>query len=214
MLDTAIADVRKGGLVSVAAHTGDLEKTLANARPAFAFAESDPATLYVLIDGPVDTPTALMAASLGVTKKTPKAVFNPYPGIAFFLGTYYDAAGRPADGLRVLDAALALPYPERSEHRTDLLIERGAALEGLKRWKEALKSYDDALRIPGMAPGVQAYVQHRRADALATLGRKAEAAAAIRTADGLLADDERATRDYETVAKLKAGVPPAAKAAH
>jgi tetratricopeptide (TPR) repeat protein len=203
VLDATIADVQPGGILAVKPHAAALEQALFHAKPAFAMADADPATLYVLIDGPTDTPTALLAASVGPTKKKPVAVFNPYPGIAFFLSTYYDASGRPADALRVLDAALALPYPDRSEHRTDLLVERGSALAQLKRWKDAIASYDAALAIPGAAPAIQAYVYRGKAAALTGLGRGGEAKGWGRKADDLLKTDKRAQADYAAILSLK-----------
>ncbi|HWA89918.1 MAG TPA: hypothetical protein VG889_07775 [Rhizomicrobium sp.] len=207
VLDATIADVRTGGILAVKPHVAALEEALTHAKPAFAMAESDPATLYVLIDGPTDTPTALMAAAIGPTRKKPVAAFNPYPGVAFFLSTYYDASARPADALRVLDAALALPYPDRSEHRTDLLVERGSALAGLKRWKEAIASYDAALAIPGAAPALQAYVYRGKASALTAMGHGGEAKAWSGKADDLLKDNKRNQMEYAEILALKSPRP-------
>jgi tetratricopeptide (TPR) repeat protein len=210
-LDAAIADVQSAGLKAVEPHAAALETALGHAANSFALAGGDPVTAYVLIDGPTDTPTALMAASLAIKDKKLVAVFNPYPGIAFFLGSYYDLVGRPDDALRVLDAALALPDQDRSEHRTDLLVERGTALAALKRFKEAVKSYDAALAIPGGATAVRAFVYRSRGDALAALGRAKESKASYARAADLLEGNLKAERELALIVRFKSGVPPESK---
>jgi tetratricopeptide (TPR) repeat protein len=132
---------------------------------------------------------------------------NPYPGIAFFLGCYYDQTGKPLDGLRVLTAGLDLPGTSSDAHVMDLLIERGAALVALKRWGEALASYQDALKLEGVAPGLRAYAYRGKGLALAGMGRTAESRAAYEEALKLTANDPDAQRDLEMIERLRDGGP-------
>lgn len=213
LIDGTIAEVSKNGILSVGPHAADLEQALAGAAHAFERAAAgDGDTTFVLTDGPTDTLMALAGATMDASrKKTGKtiAVANPYPAIAFYLATYYDESGKPSDALRVLDAALVLPDADFMVHRVDLLIERGAALAGLKRWADSLASYDAALKVDGTAPSVRAYVHRGRGFALTELGRLAEAEAAYRESLKLVADNPRALHELEYIEKLRHGGPPA-----
>jgi hypothetical protein len=72
----------------------------------------------------------------------------------------------------LLDCGLALvSVSEQGEHRAVLIAERGAALEALHRWPDALANYDDGLRIDDLDNRTKALMDRGRGFALTELGR-------------------------------------------
>jgi tetratricopeptide (TPR) repeat protein len=206
LLDATIKDVRKAGIAAVASHASDLEQALAGAVHSIELAAAgDGTTVYALSDNPTASIHEIMTTAADKTKKPVKAAFNPYPGISFFLGSYYDDAGKPQEALRALDAGLALPGIEESAHRSDLLVERGAALSALKRWQDALATYDAALTIESDTPAIKAYIQRGRGMALAQLGRMDDAKAAYGESLKLVSDDPEARKQLDYIRKLREG---------
>lgn len=204
LLDATIADVRQRGMKAVGPHAADLEQALAAAKHSFELAAAgDDKTTYALSDSPNAAVQDIMATATDKAKKSIVAAFNPYPGISFFLGSYYDGAGKPEDALRVVDVALALPGADASSHRTELLVERATALGALKRWQESLGAYDSALKVDGNLPAIQAYIQRGRGQTLARLGRMDEAKAAHGESVKLVEGDPDAQRQLEYIQKLR-----------
>lgn len=209
LLDATIASVRKGGIKTLASRTAELERALAGAGHSLALAAAgDDKTTYALSDNPTASVHEIMAKAADKTRKPVTAAFNPYPGISFFLGSYYDAAGKPEDALRALDAGLALPGIEASSHRSDLLVERGAALSALKRWQDALAAYDDALKIESNTPAINAYIQRGRGMALAQMGRLKEAKVAYADSEKLISDDPEIRKQLEYIQRAQGQNPP------
>lgn len=67
----------------------------------------------------------------------PVTAYNVYGGASVLLGLHFNAAGRPADALAVLDRGLSLQPDE-----VKLIGQKGVALSALGRHVEALALYD------------------------------------------------------------------------
>jgi tetratricopeptide (TPR) repeat protein len=204
LLNATIADVQKGGMKAVAPHVAGLEQALAGAKHSFELAAvGDAKTTYALSDSPNAAVLDVTATATDKTKKSVTTAFNPYPGISFFLGSYYDLSGKPEDALRVVDAGLALPGADVSSHRTELLVERATALGALKRWQESLAAYDSALKVEGNVSAIQAYIQRGRGHALTQLGRMDDAKAAYAESVKLVENDPDARRQLDYIQKTR-----------
>ncbi len=193
-------DLAGQGIKGVAAHAEAMDKALTDAPQSIALARE---AGYVLTDGPADTLLSLMTAATAKDKKSVSAIANPYPQIGLYLGSYYDEIGRKDDALRVLDAGLAIS--KVSSTRPFLLIERGAALNGLHRSADALADFDDALKIPDVDIHMRAAMMRGRGFALTELNRLDEAEVAYQ--DYLKAEpgNSRAENEIRYIAKLRAG---------
>jgi tetratricopeptide (TPR) repeat protein len=208
------ADLKTGGILGVRSHVDDLEQALAQAGQSFGPGAFDRGTAYFMADGLTEMLLAMTSAA-AAKDPDPKvhksvAIANPYPTISFYLGSYYNEIGRPADALRVLDAGLALPTVMglgQGEHRPYLMSERGAALIGLKRMPEALTAYDEGLKLPNLQPLNRARLQRGRGFALTELGRLDEAEAAYRESLNSEPGNARAVGELQYIAGLRAGKP-------
>lgn len=197
LLQATIASVRKDGMKAVASHAADLEAAVARARSVFELAaQSDDKTDSAKDAGAADKPKNIVIPEP-----------NPYPGIGFFLGSYYDQSGKTLDGLRIIEVTLDLPGTSSNPHLVDLLIERGAAHTALKQWDNALISYEDALKLEGTAAGVRAYIYRGKGLVLVEMGRMAEGKVAYEEALKLTAGDPAAQRDLDTIEQLRDGGP-------
>jgi tetratricopeptide (TPR) repeat protein len=218
VLSATEADVFKNGsLLVIGNHEQDLIRTLANAPQSFAIADGN-GTTYVLTDGQQESAGALamgLFASLAVPNKGQKnsivAVVNPYPGLSFYLGSYYNEIGKHEDALRVLDAALASPArfkKDSGDHLPSLVTERGAALLAMKRYPEALEGYQNGLTIKNLADIDRARMLRGCGFALTELGRLDDAEQSYR--DSLEAEPNNALAKNELayIAKLRAGASP------
>jgi tetratricopeptide (TPR) repeat protein len=215
-LQATEADIRTGGVRAVAPHRDALEAALAGAGQSWKVTASDDGqTGYVLADGPSETLFVLAGAAVAANKGAAKpgktvAVINPYPRISFYLGSYYNEVGDPADALRVLDAGLALPTAmgaRLGQTRPMMVSERGAALIGLKRWDDALADYDDGLKLEGIHDADRARFQRGRGFALTELGRLDDAEAAYRDSLKFDPGNVRAEGELHYIAGLRAGRP-------
>jgi tetratricopeptide (TPR) repeat protein len=208
LLEAAIASVHKGGLKAIGPHVPDLEAALVGARHSFELAAAgDDKSTYRLTDTPTEAMQALMSNAAEKSAKQILTAPNPYPGIGFFLGGYYDQIGKPEQALRVMDIALTLPGTETNSHRVDLLVERGLALTALNRREDALAAFDAALEIESVAPGLRAYIYRGQGHVLDDMGRSSEGKAAYDEALKLTANDENAKRDLDMIERLHDGGP-------
>lgn len=207
VLQAAEKDLQTGGIMSLAAHAADLEQSLAGAQQAMADAAQSCVVLY---DGPIDTLLSLVAMpdeNAGTKCKQSEAVSNPYPMSTLFLGSYYDEIGKPEDALRVLDAGLAISS-DFSAMKPELISERGAALQLMKRWTDALTNYDNGLTIPSLEPEDHARLLRGRGNCLTELGRLDDAEKAYRESQNYDPNNEIARNELEYIARLRAGATP------
>lgn len=209
-LRSAQADVVKGGLRTLQPRVAELERALAGSGAAYAAAPPDGSSGFVLADGAAETLVALAAAANAMRGEGKVvAVADPYPSIAFLLGSYYNEVGRSADALRVLEAGLALPGGLTGQGlgttRPHLASERGAALLKMKRWPEALTAYDSGLALPGLEVRDKARMLRGRGFALIELKRLDEAESTFR--DSLKAEPGNALafNELRYIAQLRRG---------
>lgn len=196
----------KGGLRALAPLVPDIEQALSGARACFPSLRNADGSLVILADGGAET---LMAAVSMATKNIKgSTLYNPFPQFAVILGSYFNEIGKPEDALRALAAGLLLsPFPEERLGRNvpALLAEKGAALNALKRFDEALRDYDEALKIKGLADADQARMHRGRGFALTELDRLDEAENAYRDALKIAPADARALHELAYIAELRAG---------
>ncbi len=209
VLQAAEKDLQTGGIMSLAAHAADLEQSLAGAQQAMADAAQ---SCVVLTDGPSDTLLSLVVATMpdknaGTSCKQTQAVPNPYPTSTLFLGSFYDEVGKPEDALRVLDAGLAISS-DFSAMKPELISERGAALQLMKRWTDALANYDNGLTIPSLEPEDHARLLRGRGNCLTELGRLDDAEKTYRESQNYDPNNEIARNELEYIARLRAGATP------
>jgi len=183
VLTATEADIQTGGgIMPVRAHVRDLEQVLADAR-----ADSRP-------------------WSAG---KSVAAASDSYRRVSFYLGSYYDEIGKPAEAVRVLDAGLALPTVKGAPSETQpfLIAERGAALNALRRFPEALANFEAGLKLEGLEDRYRARLLRGRGFALTELGRLDEAEASYRDSLKIDPDSPVAPRELQYIARLRAGAP-------
>ena len=183
VLTATEADIQTGGgIMPVRAHVRDLEQVLADAR-----ADSRP-------------------WSAG---KSVAAASDSYRRVSFYLGSYYDEIGKPAEAVRVLDAGLALPAVkgEIGEREPFLITERGAALNALRRFPEALANDEAGLKIEDLEDQYRARLLRGRGFALLQLGRLDDGEASYRDSLKIDPDNPVALRELQYVASLRAGGP-------
>lgn len=209
LIDDASAAVQRSGILALKPKVAELEQALAGAPNAFELAaKGEGDTHYVLVDGTSDMLGALAGATVSGEKVTTVAVNNPYLMIGFYLGSFYNEIGRHGDAARVLGAALALPENfGLGETRPMLFVERGVALGQLRRWDEALASYDAGLELAD-DDTVRAYMLRGRGSILIDLNRLDEAEAAFRDSLKLQPDSVVAQHELEYIARLRKGAAP------
>jgi tetratricopeptide (TPR) repeat protein len=202
LLKQTQADVDAGGgPKAVAPHLAALETALAGAKHSMELAAAGG---QPLTDGSADSLLAMMTAA--AAHKNATAIHNPYPTIALYLGSYYVDVGKTDDALRVLDAGLATSL--LSQTRPYLFSERGAALNGLHRFDDALKNYADALKIPSLEPAMRARLERGQGYALTELKRLDEAEAAYNASLKDEPGNAGALSELKYIAGLRAGGAP------
>jgi tetratricopeptide (TPR) repeat protein len=215
-INATLAEVQRQGMAGVGPHVADLEKALGGAKRSMEIAAAGDADhVYAFVADPGDPPPDAAKAAADTAKKKLIVEPNPYLEIAFFLASYYELDKKPADALRVLDVALALPGSDTNPHRTDLVSKRAAELGSLKRWPESLAAYDEALKDKDLAIAVRAYLNRGRGMALYELGRKGEAKDAYLESLRLVANDPQAKKELEMIEQAQDGgqkLPPSVNA--
>ncbi|HEY2068432.1 MAG TPA: tetratricopeptide repeat protein [Rhizomicrobium sp.] len=203
LLNNTEAAVQSGGILAVASRVPQLEQALANAKPAY----SNGVTTYILADGPAETLIAsAMKPAPGITETV--VVQTPYPLISLYLASYYDETNRFADAVRVLDLGLsqgAVPGMALGEMRAPLLIERGEALNSLKRWDDALADFDQALKLSDVPDDLRAHMYRGRGISLTELGRLDDAEASYRQSLQIEPGNAVALHELDYIARLRAG---------
>lgn len=206
------ADIKTGGIKSVAGHAAEIQAALGAAQALPPGGVMDGDTRYVLVDGPAQ----VIAASLGPGVAKPgelivlKSVATPYPRMGYYLGSYYNEVGRFDDALKALDTGLALDGVDPpGQFRPVLVGERGAALAGLKRWSDILTNNEEGLKLPDLPDRYKARLQRGRAFALVELNRLDEGQAAYEESLKVEPGNAIATQELQYIARLKAGGKPA-----
>jgi tetratricopeptide (TPR) repeat protein len=207
LIGQVVADVRAGGIKAVGPRAAALKKALAGAKTLFPGPTEADGTRYVLTDGVTET-TVVLARMVRGKKGDVTALANPYPIIALILGSYYVETRKFSDAVKALDAGLALsPLPKDRLGATvpKLLSERGIALSQLKRWKEALASYDAALAIKSVDKPVRGMLHRGRGFVLIEMGRLVDAEAAYKSSLKFDPGNAIAANELAYIKGLKAG---------
>lgn len=217
VLWAAQKDVTKGGLRALQPRVAELERALAGAAAAYAAAPSDGSSGFVLVDGVSEALLSLAAVATGKRGEGKVvAASDPYPSIAFLLGSYYNEVGRSTDALRVLDAGLALPGGLTGQGlgttRPHLASERGVALLKMRRWPEALTAYDSGLALAGLQAKDKARMLRGRGFALIELRRLDEAESTFRESLKAEPGNALAFNELRYIAQLRQGGPSAPSA--
>jgi tetratricopeptide (TPR) repeat protein len=204
------ADAKSGGVRAVEPHVPDLEQALVDGKQAFQPLPGD-GPRYVLTDGSAETLMALLTAAVDQqstkTNRDTIAVKNPYPMISLYLGSYYNEIGKNDDAVRVLDAGIALRSEPDSMGETlpFLLGERGAALGALRKWEDALASYDKGLLVEKMPDQQRARLFRGRGYALTELSRLDDAEEAYKNSLKFDPNNALAHNELHYIASVKAG---------
>jgi len=202
-LNATLADLKSGGIRALRPHLDDLEEALANADKSFAVPEKG--DVIVLADGPADVLMAMAGASQAYPGRKVVAVADPYPAIAFYLGSYYNEIHRPDQALRVLDRQRALEPNSLSVMRPHLVSERAIALSGLKRLPEALAVYEEGLKLGGLSDKDKARMLRGRGFILTDMERLDEAEAAYNESLKVEPDNQIAKQELDYIRRLRLG---------
>ena len=135
-------DIQTSDIPGIKDHVPALEEVLAEGAIAFPPPPTADGAAILLTDGAAETNAAVAAAGTARVR----VVDNPYPRIAFYLASYYDNNGKPADALRVLALGFKLTSgtaisaePARSRQRTRFRAGDSQALvEGLQTCQAGL----------------------------------------------------------------------------
>ena len=210
LLRATAADVRSGGVTAVGPHVPDLEQALTDGKAAFAPPAPGDTVVYVLTDGTSNTLFSLLTAAVamnnGTAARQTVAIHNPYPMISLYLGSYYNEVRKHENAIRVLDEGIALrATPNQGDTLPVLIGERGAALEGLRRWDDALADYDQGLTIENMPDVVHARLFRGRGYALTELNRLDEAEEAYKNSLKFEPNNALALNELRYISNIRAG---------
>jgi tetratricopeptide (TPR) repeat protein len=212
LLGDVTGALSQGGLAALAPLAPAMQQAVTSANACFpSFFNAD--TMVMLADGKTDglrvsLAAALTAKNAGLKADIIKVHFNPFPRIAFILGSYYNEIGKPQDALDMLEKGFSLTvFPDLREGDTVrmLIAEKGAALTALKRFDDSLADYNEGLKIENLANPDQARFQRGRGFALTELNRLDDAENAYREAVRLDPSDTRAPHELAYIARLKNG---------
>ena len=214
-LENAIwVDIHSGGLLAVGTHVPDLERALSNAKQTMDSATTLDGAKVVFTDGTAESLIALAAVGSDKSDSSGRteAEENPYLGIGLCLGSYYNEVGKFEDALRVLRLALTLDAVQTGglglgDHVPYLVSEKGAALASLKRWPEAIATYDVGLAIKEMEPAKRALLYRGRGFALTESGGLDDAEASYWESLKLEPGNTHAINELTYIGKLRAGKP-------
>jgi tetratricopeptide (TPR) repeat protein len=199
-------DIAKGGIQAIRDHVESLEKALAEGAKFFPPPPSADGNTIILADGQLETLAVLLRAA--ATKQNAKAVFNPYPGAAFYLALYYNEVHQSDDALRAIDAGMKLSTPDGltlGAHMPALYSEQAAAFDALKRYQEAFDVCDKGLKLASAGKMDRARMYRCRGFALTELNQLEEAKNSYEESLVLEPENPLAKRELGYIAKLRAG---------
>ncbi len=212
--EAAMRDYSRGSYAALRPHLARLRRALDNAPKTYPAIEHAGRGRWIvraedmgqaIMRGAVASQMA-ESAEPGV-RATVETGPNIYPAIALMLGS--EAVERHAydEAIAFLDKGLAL-QPDY----LPLTAEKMGAIQGQRRWADALAVGDAALQVSGLegllgSAGV-GLVQRRRGFSLIELNRLDEAQAAYEASLKSDPDSEVAKGELEYIAKLRAGAPP------
>ncbi len=206
----AVADFGASGFAGVASHVEALERAVDRAPHPYPKVEQR-ADQTIIRSDEVTQPTIYAQGQAAAPRSGPKARLivlepNTYVHASQLAGSYYNEVGEHERALTVLRKGLQL-QPDNAA----LAAEAGVALNKLRRFDEALATYDGILASHSMmSPQDEARANRGRGFALTELGRLDEAEAAYKRALVLVPDDQVAAGELAYIARQRAAAPPAA----
>ncbi len=203
VLDAGESDLRSGGIQALSRHVDDFEAALAAMDKACETPKQ--ADVVVLTDGLTETMIAMAAAQKSHPGQKVLAVHDPYPLIAFYLGSYYNEIRHYDDALRVFDRERSVNQGTLGDTRALLTSERAVALMQLRRLPEALATYEEGLKIANIDDRGNARMHRGRGYILTEMGRLDEAEAAYNESLKLEPGNKVALGELEYIYKLKLG---------
>ena len=191
-------------LQAIGPHTEALEKALADGATAPPPPPTPDGKTVFLTDGPVEALEAMGEAAQA--RHDAVARPNPYADITLFLALYYNEVHRYDDALRVIAAGLKLAHtPTLGAHLPHLFSERATAYAQLRRFDEALATYDTAMTLAADTNADKARFLRGRGYVLTEQNRLEEAEAAYNDSLKLEPGNPLATRELAYIERLKAG---------
>ena len=207
ILEAATHDINaSGGIRGVEKDVPDMEKALSTAIPSGTLVEANNGQTIALADGMAEV--LIVGVTASKAGKKVNIIATPYPLIGLYLGSYYNEIGKPEDALRVLNAAISVSDAENlglAEHIPFLTSEKGAALESLKRFDDALAVYKAGLKLAANSDGDEARMFRGVGFSLTELGRLDDAEAAYRKSLLCEPGNAHAENELKYIAKLRAG---------
>ena len=201
LFNQAAADYQQRGFAGIAPLAVDLESALSTAgspiRKTFRYDD----VTYVLVDSPLESQLA-SALSQGGDGRRVVRISDPYPRLSFLLGAYYNEVGRYDDAIRVMDLGLGA-----APNSPMLVAEKGASLQALHRWPDALAQYEGGLALPDLPALDRARMLRGQGACFTETGRLDDAEAAYRASLELEPGNELARNELQYIAGLRAGRP-------
>lgn len=168
-VQAASVAANQSGPMAIAEHVTALQAVLDRAPKSFPEFERHGDLLIVRSSRSDDQP-ALVAQAGEPAPRILRAEYNTYGYASFLLGSFWNEIHEPAKAVAALDRGLVL------QPRNGLLIgERGAALAALRRFDDAMASYDPWLAAGIGSPLQRALILRARGFALIELNRLDEA---------------------------------------
>lgn len=206
LLDKALESFSATGYRGLATHIPDLRAALDRAPAIYPVIEKRPDETIVRSEDMANGLMLMMLMS-GLGEKEGKntkviQTRNVYPTIALLLTSDAVERNDHSAALNFADRGLAM----QPEHEM-LLLEKGAALQGLGRFEEALRLADAALADGGglFTDFKPAPFHRRRGFSLIELNRLEEAKAAYLTSLETEPDNAAAKKELQYIAELMAG---------
>lgn len=209
IVDETLAAEQTQGFDAARDRMSDLQAVLAHAPSPFLPVEERAGVVFIREASPQGCVVA-MATFVGGKKSPAKkeavCIDNPYPGAALIIGSYLDDVGRPEEGLAMLDRGLAFDH-----HFPALVGEKGAALNMLRRYANALADFQSGLADPTpLTNWERGFILRGEGFALTELKRYDEATTAYQESLKIDPNHGHAANELQYIAHMQAGGSPTA----
>jgi|GEM_PF-1251357 len=212
LLNVAMHTVQTKGLRALEPFAPDFSQALKTGTPVMQAIYLGKGKAVVLADGPAQTLMALLTAPKTLPPNSDvSAVPSPYLMMSMILGSYYNEIGNPSEALEALNLGIKLSDIDSMGAGlmdSGLISEKGAALNALKRFDEALATYQKGLALHVLKDTDKARLYRGQGFALGEMGKLDEAEKAYHTSLACEPDNPHALNELKYIAQLRAGRPP------